>query len=103
MSETLPPPPWHAFFLDLDEALSGAARLDCIGGFVASSLQQYRSICGCLNNVIAMSFDGNLAGQIGKISQCNFGWKCWQKSKRRSLPEPTLSAGSSQPTPNTSN
>ena len=38
MSETLPPPPWHAFFLDLDEALSSAARLDCIGGFVVTQL-----------------------------------------------------------------
>ena len=38
MSETFPPPPWHAFFLDLDDALSGAARLDCIGGFVVTQL-----------------------------------------------------------------
>ena len=39
MSETFPPPPWHAFFLDLDDALSGAARLDCIGGFVVTAMQ----------------------------------------------------------------
>ena len=38
MSETLPPAPWHAFFLDLDDALLGAARLDCIGGFVVTQL-----------------------------------------------------------------
>ena len=38
MSETVPPAPWHAFFLELDSALQNVARLDCIGGFVVTQL-----------------------------------------------------------------
>ena len=38
MSEAVPPAPWHAFFLDLNDALENVARLDCIGGFVVTQL-----------------------------------------------------------------
>jgi hypothetical protein len=31
-----PPAPWHAFFADVDEALSQPVVLHCLGGFVAT-------------------------------------------------------------------
>ena len=41
MSEAVPPAPWHAFFLDLNDALENVARLDCIGGFVVTQLYRF--------------------------------------------------------------
>ena len=33
-----PPEPWDAFFKELDAAVDGTVRLDCIGGFVVTLL-----------------------------------------------------------------
>ena len=38
MSLDRPPPPWHAFFLDLNAALGQPVELHCLGGFVVSML-----------------------------------------------------------------
>ncbi len=33
-----PPEPWDSFLRDLDGAMSGSVRFDCIGGFVVTQL-----------------------------------------------------------------
>ncbi len=37
-TSAIPPEPWNAFLRDLDEAVPGRTRLDCIGGFVVTQL-----------------------------------------------------------------
>lgn len=76
MSRKEPPPePWNAFFMEIDNALDSALRLDCSGGFVVTTLYGLERPTADVDVIdLAPRNSGEIAIRLGAL-----GGPLWRK------------------------